>query len=299
MNELEILDDIKIENMIYEIRGKQVMLDSDLAKLYKCKNGTKEINQAVKNNVEKFPERFSWILTDKEYENLRSIFLTSSSKNNYGGRRYKPRVFTEQGVAMLATVLKSKTATKVSIAIMDAFVIMRKYISNSLLEQKYINDLVLQNTEDIKLLKQSFSKFEELSNEIYFDGQIYDAYSKIKDILSMAKKELIIIDAYADKVVLDMIKDLSVKVTLIVKNKSLLTKTDINKYNSQYSNLNIIYDDSFYDRYFIIDNDIIYHCGASINHAGSKTFSINKLEDEIVKKSLINKIGDTIYNFKK
>ncbi|MCI9084276.1 MAG: ORF6N domain-containing protein [Bacilli bacterium] len=297
MNELEILDEITIENMIYEIRGKQVMLDSDLAKLYKCKNGTKEINQAVKNNVEKFPERFSWRLSDEESK----IFLVKNfdQKETRGGKYKNPRVFTEQGVAMLATVLKSKTATKVSIAIMDAFVIMRKYISNNLLEQKYINDLVLQNTEDIKLLKQSFSKFEELSNEIYFDGQIYDAYSKIKDILSMAKKKLIIIDAYADKVVLDMIKDLSVKVTLIVKNKSLLTKTDINKYNSQYSNLTIVYDDTFHDRYFIIDNDIIYHCGASINHAGSKTFSINKLEDEIVKKSLINKIGDTIYNFKK
>lgn len=297
MNELEILDEVKIKNMIYEIRGKQVMLDSDLAKLYKCKNGTKEINQAVKNNVEKFPERFSWRLSDEESK----IFLVKNfdQKETRGGKYKNPRVFTEQGVAMLATVLKSKTATKVSIAIMDAFVIMRKYISNNLLEQKYINDLVLQNTEDIKLLKQSFSKFEELSNEIYFDGQIYDAYSKIKDILSMAKKELIIIDAYADKVVLDMIKDLSVKVTLIVKNKSLLTKTDINKYNSQYSNLTIVYDDTFHDRYFIIDNDIIYHCGASINHAGSKTFSINKLEDEIVKKSLINKIGDTIYNFKK
>ena len=155
MNELETVNDIKIENMIYEIRNKQVMLDSDLAKLYECKNGTKEINQAVKNNIEKFPERFSWILTNKEYDNLRSNFLTSNSKSNYSGRRYNPRVFTEQGVVMLATILKSKTATNVSIAIMDAFVIMRKYISTNLIEQKYINDLVLQNTEDIKLLKQS------------------------------------------------------------------------------------------------------------------------------------------------
>lgn len=217
--------------------------------------------------------------------------MTSNSKSNYGGRRYNPRVFTKQGVAMLATILKSKTATNVSIAIMDAFVIMRKYISTNLIEQKYINDLVLQNTEDIKLLKQSFSNFEELTNEIYFDGQIYDAYSKIKDILSMAKKELIIIDAYADKTVLDMVKDLSVKVILIVKNKSLLTKTDINKYNSQYNNLTIVYDDTFHDRYFIIDHNIMYHCGTSINHAGSKTFSINKLEDKIVKESLMNKIN--------
>ena len=124
--------------MIYEIRGKQVMLDSDLAKLYQCKNGTKEINQAVKNNVEKFPERFSWILTFDEYNDLRSKILTSNSNNNYGGRRYNPRVFTEQGVAMLATILKTKVATKISIEIMDAFVTMRHFFKSNLVNQKYI-----------------------------------------------------------------------------------------------------------------------------------------------------------------
>ena len=135
---------IEVENLIYEIRGKQVMLDSDLAKLYQCKNGTKEINQAVKNNIEKFPERFSWILSNSEEQNLRSNFLTSSLKQ-YGGRRYNRRVFTEQGVAMLATILKSKIATEVSIRIMDAFVAMRKYISTNLIEQKYINNNLSKN----------------------------------------------------------------------------------------------------------------------------------------------------------
>src|SRR5574344_1885492 len=128
MDKLLVKENIDIEDMIYEIRGKQVMLDSDIAKLYQCKNGTKEINQAVKNNMEKFPERFSWILNNSEWDNLRSKILTSSL-NSYGGRRYIPRVFTEQGIAMLATILKTKVATQISIQIMDAFVSMRKYIS--------------------------------------------------------------------------------------------------------------------------------------------------------------------------
>ena len=184
MNEIIEQENIIIEDIIYEIRGKQVMLDSDLAKLYQCKNGTKEINQAVRNNLEKFPERFSWILSKEEYENLKSKILTSSCKENYGGRRYNPRVFTEQGVAMLATILKSQIAAKVSIEIMDAFVSMRKYISNELLEQKYINNIVLKNNDKIidldnrvLLLQKSFDKLQnkELVNEIYFEGQIYDA----------------------------------------------------------------------------------------------------------------------------
>ncbi len=220
--------------------------------------------------------------------------MEPQKRNLVGGRQYLPYVFTEHGVAMLASILRTPIASRMSIAIMRAFVAMRKYISTNLLEQKYINNLVIQNTEDIKLLKQSFSKFEEKTNEIYFDGQIYDAYSKIKDIFGNAKKELIIVDAYADKFVLDIIRNIDVKIILIVKNKSLLTKTDIDKYNSQYNNLNIIYDDSFHDRYFILDDDIIYHCGTSINHAGSKTFSINKLEDLVVKNSLLNKIKNVI-----
>ena len=142
--------ELNIENMIYEIRGKQVMLDSDLAKLYQVE--TKRINEAVKNNPEKFPERFSWILNSIEEENLRSKISTSSHKKNYGGRRYNTRVFTEQGVAMLATILKSKIATQISIQIMDAFVSMRKYISTNLIEQKFINNMVLEHNENFKIV---------------------------------------------------------------------------------------------------------------------------------------------------
>ena len=274
----------KIENLIYEIRGKQVMIDSDLARLYHVE--TKRINESLKRNKEKFPERYAFRITEEENNSLKSQIETSK-----GGSRKGHTVFTEQGVAMLATVLKSKVAIKVSINIMDAFVAMRKYISDGLIEQHHINNMVLKHDSEIKLLQDSLSRFKEKTNEIYFDGQIYDAYSKIKDILSEAKNEIIIIDAYADKTVLDLIRNLKIKVTLIVKTKTLLTKTDIAKYNSQYNNLKIIYNDTFHDRYFILDKNIVYHCGTSINHAGSKTFSINKLEDNLVKETLINKIN--------
>lgn len=292
-NELILVDEepINIEDMIYEIRGVQVMLDSDLAKLYKCKNGTKEINQAVKNNIEKFPERYAFRITEKEFNFLKSNFLTSK-----GGSRKGHTVFTEQGVAMLATILKTPIATKVSIAIMDAFVAMRKYISNNIIEQKIINKQVLKNSEDIKVLKDSFKKFEEKrkDNEIYYNGQIFDAYYKIHDIFKKAKKEIIIIDSYADNTTLDIIKRLKVNVIIITKSNNLLTKQDIMKFNKQYDNLKVIYNDTYHDRYFIIDKEIYYHCGASINRIGYKTFSTTRMNDEEVCKLLINKINNII-----
>ncbi len=282
----------KIEDLIYEVRGRQVMLDSDLAKLYQVE--TKRINEAVKNNLFKFPERFSFKLTSKEYFNLRSKFSTSSLENkNFGGRRYDVRVFTEQGVAMLATILKSDIAAKVSIAIMDAFVLMRKYISKNLFQQNVINKMVLKHDDDIKQLQESFNKFEEKANrvnEIYFNGQIYDAYSKILEIFKSAKKELIIIDNYADSTILDIIRRLAVKVKLITKKNNLLTEQDIEKYNKQYHNLKVYYDNTYHDRYFIIDKEEVYHCGASINMIGYKTFSINYIGDGEIKKLLISKI---------
>ena len=295
MNEVVTKEDIKIENMIYEIRSKQVMLDSDLARLYKCKNGTKEINQAVRNSPEKFPERFSFVLNDSEMDDLRSKFLTSSL-NKHGGRRYNIRVFTEQGVAMLATILRTKVATEVSIQIMDAFVAMRKYISTNLLEQKYINNLVLEDHDKIKALEDSFSKLEEKrkSTEIYFNGQIYDAYSKIQEIFKSANNSLVIIDAYADNTILDIIKRLNINVTIITKPNNLLTSQDIEKYNKQYNNLTVIFDNTFHDRYFILDDENIYHCGASINRIGYKTFSITLIGDAEVGSSLINKVKDLI-----
>ena len=227
----EIMTELKIENMIYEIRGKQVMLDKDLAKLYQVDK--KRINEAVKRNPDKFPERFSFILDNTEETILKSQIATSSS---WGGARKGFRVFTEQGVAMLATILKSTIATQVSIKIMDAFVAMRKYISSNLIEQKYINNLVMKHEEQINTI---FSQFEskEMKNEIYFQGQMYDAYSKILDLLFLAKESLIIIDSYADKYVLDMIRKVSIPVTIVLSTKGRLSELDINKYKQEYDNL--------------------------------------------------------------
>ena len=289
MNNTIVKDEVNIENLIYEVRGKQVMLDSDLARLYHTE--TRRINEAVNRNKAKFPERFCFRITESEYNFLKSQFATSK-----GGSRKGHTVFTEQGVAMLATILKTDVATKVSIAIMDAFVAMRKYISSNLLEQKYINNMVLEHDSQIKLLQSTFNKLEEKKkvNEIYFDGQIYDAYSKIQEIFKEAKKEIIIIDGYADNTILDIIKRLKVNVTIITKLNNLLTRQDVLKYNKQYHNLKVIYDNSFHDRYFILDGNIVYHCGASINRIGYKTFSITLIGDEYMCKLLSSRVNKII-----
>ena len=204
---------------------------------------------------------------------------------------------------MLATILKTPIATQVSIRIMDAFVTMKHYISENLIEQKFVNSLILENKEeinlikkDLNLLRKSFKKFEEKRkiNEIYFNGQIFDAYSKIQDIFKSCKNELIVIDAYADNTVLDIIKRLDINVTIITKKDNLLTEQDISKYNKQYNNLKVIYDNSFHDRYFILDKEVVYHCGASINRIGYKTFSINLISDEEICNLLIDKVNKII-----
>ena len=165
MNEIIEKEKIKVENMIYEIRGKQVMLDRDLAKLYECVNGTKTINLAVKRHIKRFPERFMFQLTKEEILEIHSRFQTETlnkSQNLRGNNvKYLPYVFTEQGVVMLATILRTKVAEEVSIRIMDAFVEMRKYINNNLIEQTYINKLVINDHERINLLEESFNKLEE------------------------------------------------------------------------------------------------------------------------------------------
>ena len=289
MNEIMTKDEIKIENMIYEIRGKQVMLDSDLAKLYQCANGTKTINLAVKRHINRFPERFMFRLTEEEYNNLRFQIETTNNMS-----RTLPYVFTEQGVAMLATILRTEVAEEVSIRIMDAFVAMRHYIGNSEYRLSNIETKIIEHDEEIKLLQASFQKFEEkkVISEIYFNGQIFDAYSKIYEILNKAKKEIVIIDSYADNTILDIIKRLKINVTIITKKDNLLTNQDITKYNKQYHNLKVIYNSTFHDRYFILDNNIVYHCGASINRIGYKTFSITLISDTELCTLLIDKINN-------
>lgn len=268
--------------MIYEIRGKQVMLDSDLAILYQCKNGTKEINQAVKNNPLKFPDRFSWVLNNNELEELRSKILTT----NYSKMsRSNPRVFTEQGIAMIATILKTRVATEVSISIMDAFVSMRKYISNNLLEQKYINNMVLEDRERINLIEETLNQFKEKSSHIFFEGQIYDAYSLLIDIFNRCKKEIIIIDNYIDKKILDVISKINKKI-IIYTNK--YNNNDYLKYQKQYDNITLNITDKFHDRFIIIDKEILYHSGASFKDLGNKCFAINKIDNNDILNELLN-----------
>ena len=292
-----IIEKEKIENLIYEIRGKQVMLDSDLARLYECANGTKTINLAVKRNIERFPGDFYFQLTKTEYDNLKFQIETSSS-NNYGGVRKLPYAFTEQGVAMLASVLRTRVANRVSINIMRAFVEMKKYIGTNENRLSNVEIKILEHDKNIKLLQESFNKLSEKrkNTDIFFNGQIYDEYSKIQNIFKTAKKELIIIDAYADNVVLDIIKRLDIKVTIITKPNNLLTKQDIEKYNKQYNNLKVIYDNTYHDRYFIIDDKEIYHCGTSINRIGYKTFSITLMNDEDSYIKIIDNVNKIINN---
>lgn len=297
----EVIEKEQIENLIYEIRGKQVMLDSVLARLFGYE--TKNLNRQVQRNIERFPENYCFQLTEKEYRDLRCQNVTSSLNSNYGGRRYMPYVFTEHGITMLSGILKSEIAVKMSLKIVDTFIKMKKYISDNLLEQKYINNQVFKNTEDIKtnsekirLLQESFDKLSEKTNdtEIYFAGQMYDAYSKILNIFKNAKNELIIIDSYADNVILDIIKRLETKVIVITKPNNLLTSLDIEIYNKQYNNLKVIFDNTYHDRYFIIDNEEIYHCGTSINRIGYKTFSITLMNDEDIYNKLLDKVKKLI-----
>ena len=284
MEEL-IKTDEEIKNKIYIMRGKQVMLDSDLAKLYHVE--TKRINEAVKNNLNKFPERFSWILNEYDEEILRSKISTSSEINTHGGRRYSIRVFTEQGVAMLATVLKSKVAVETSIRIMDAFVLMKQYISNNLIEQNYINNLVLDHEDRLKLIENTFSNFKEKNNHIFFEGQVYDAYSLLIDILNKSKDEIIIIDNYIDKNILDILKDINKNITIITNKYN---NTDYEKYKKQYNNIKLVINNKFHDRFIILDRNILYHCGSSFKDLGDKCFEISKIIEEDVLNELIKRL---------
>ena len=288
-----MLEEIKIENLIYEIRGRQIMLDSDLAKLYGCKNGTKVINQAVKRNVDRFPEDFCFQLTPDEYKKLlRSQFVTlKSGKGRY--RKYLPYVFTEEGVAMLSAILRTPIAEEVSVKIMKAFVKMRHFIKDNKDIFKRLTTVEYEMIECKDKIDELFDKLEPKkieSQKIFFNGQIYDAYSLIIDLIKEAKEKIIIIDNYIDKSILDMLVYKKENVSIeLVTSSHYLTKTDISKFNKQYPNLNIKYSNIFHDRFIIID-DNLYHLGASLKDLGKKCFAINKIED----KDYLNKIVKSI-----
>ena len=275
MNEIAEIKDI--ESKIYNIRGVEVMLDSDLAKQYQCANGTKSINLAVKRNIERFPSDFYFQLNEEEFNKICGFNLKLQNNKI----RSLPYVFTEQGVAMLATVIRTDVAAKVSIDIMRAFVKMRNYIkyNDQLLPHKYLllEEKVDNNTKRIDELFDRFNPKDIIKNKIFFEGEFYDAYSLLINILNEAKKEIIIIDNYAGKELLDILKDINRKIIIISKNIDVMLKK---KYESQYSNVIFINNSSFHDRFIIVDRVKLYSCGASFKDLGKKCFSVSEFKDK-------------------
>lgn len=288
MNEIAEKDVINIENMIYEINGKEVMLDTDLAKLYNVE--TKRINEAVKNNPEKFPNRYLFRITDKEYNSLKSKISTSK-----GGSRKGHTAFVEQGVYMLATILKSDVATEVSIRIMDAFVRMRHYIkyNDQLLPRKYLllEEKVDNNTKKIDELFDKFNPKVITKNSIFYKNDIYDAYSVLLGIFDLSKEEIIIIDNYVGKEVLDLLRKFNKKIIVISSN---IDETLKKKYLEQYSNVVFINNDSYHDRFIIIDRKKLFHCGASFKDLGKKCFGINEIENKIEIEKMLENINSML-----
>lgn len=283
-----------IKNLIYVIRGQQVMLDSDLAMLYQVE--TKVFNQAVKRNEERFPKEFCFQLTRDEYNALRSQFVTSKGK---GGRRYLPYVFTEQGIAMLSAVLRSDVAIRVSIRIMNTFVEMRHFMATNSLVLSRINELEVKQLSYQKDTDERFDKVfryisehEEVSQKIFFEGQIYDAFSLLAELVSKAEKQIMLIDNYVDVGTLNILakKKDNVVVHLYTVKKTRLSEADIKNFNQQYPSIEMHYTGEFHDRFLIIDETLGYHIGASIKDAGKKCFAINKIEDKATIESIVQRL---------
>lgn len=307
---LIIKDDIsneEIKNLIYTIRGKRVMLDSDVAILYHYQ--TKRINEAVKRNKERFQENFCFQLTTEEIKNIKmpnvvlnlknennwSQFATSSKSENikHRGKKYLPYVFTEQGIAMLSGLLKNDIAVQVSINIMNAFVEMRKFlIQNGQIFERLTN-IEYKLLEHDKKFNEVFNQLqveENIKQKIFFEGQIYDAYSLIIDIIKKANKKILIIDNYIDDSVLKMLtkKNNNVEVVILTSDKSNIQQIDIQKFNKEYPILKVAKTNKFHDRFIIIDNEEMYHLGASIKDLGKKCFGINKIEDVEIMEKILN-----------
>ena len=302
-----------IRSRILTIHGVQVMLDRDLAELYGVP--TKVLNQAVKRNSERFPERYMFQLSKEDVENMRSQIVTGSdmetslrSQNvtlsmnrsssdlrsqivtsRWGGTRYLPYAFTEHGIIMLASVLNSPTAVEASVRITDAFVAMRKALASiapllAKIEETDRRQIVDQarNEERFKMILDAMQDKEFPPQKIFFDGQIYDAFDQMKKFVRMAKKELIIIDPYFADCVLPLVaqkrKGVSV---LVVKNSRnrLLHDVDVAQFNAQYANsLSVKVSDRFHDRFLVIDRTALIHVGASLNHLGEKCFAFSSLD---------------------
>ena len=287
---LVIIGNSDIQNMIYTFRGKQVMIDRDLASLYQVQ--TKRLNEQVKRNSGRFPAEFCFKLSDKEKDELvancdRFKTLKHSSSNPYA--------FTEQGIAMLSAVLKSDIAVEVSIKIMNSFVEMRKFLLSNKEMFARLDRVELKQLETDQKLEEVFNYIAtntEVKQNIFFDGQIYDAFSFIVGLVQKAKKEIILIDNYVDVHTLNILckKDKGVDIIVATAGKGSLSTKDITKFNAQYSKLLVKTTTDFHDRFLIIDKTEVYHIGASIKDAGKKSFGITKIEDKDLIKNLINKV---------
>lgn len=287
-----------IEKLIYVIRDKQVMIDSDLAMLYQVETGA--LNRAVKRNIKRFPDDFRFQLTVEEYENLKcQSGISSLNKNGYGGRRTLPYVFTEQGISMLASVLHSDIAVNVSIGIMRAFVEMRRFIANNALLFERISNVELkqleyqkQTDEKLEQIFEYISEHEEASQKIFFDGQIYDAFSLIVSLIQKAEKEITLIDGYVDVGTLNLLakKNEGVSVTVYTHQRTRLSNIDVANFNAQYPALEVKYTSVFHDRFLILDGKTSYHIGASLKDAGKKTFGITLINDESITKDILQRL---------
>lgn len=279
-NDLVEITRPSIEKRIYVIRDKQVMLDSDLAVLYQVETGA--LNRAVKRNISRFPEDFRFQLTNEEYQNLRcqtGISSFAQDENNYGGRRTLPYVFTEQGISMLASVLHSEVAIKVSIGIMRTFVEMRRFIANNALLFERISNVELKQLE---YQKQTDEKLD----------QIFDAFSLIVSLIQKAEKEIVLIDGYVDIGTLNLLtkKNENVTVVMYTLKRTKLSQEDVNNFNSQYPLLEVRYTKVYHDRFLILDKKNVYHIGASLKDAGKKCFGISLIEDAGIVRDILQRL---------
>lgn len=292
----QLSDTIDIQPMIKVIRGQQVMLDSDLSALYGVE--TRRLNEQVKRNIERFPDDFMFQLRKEELDNLMSQNATSS----WGGTRKLPYAFTEQGIAMLSTVLKSQTAVEVNIRIMRAFITMRRFIAT--------NAQLFQRLETIEYHQLEMKKHQEVTDRridevfkhldadippmqgIFYDGQVFDAYRFVSDLIRKAKQSIVLIDNYVDDTVLTLLDKRSegVSATIYTQRISSQFQLDVDRHNSQYPLIEIKRFNKAHDRFLLIDNEV-YHIGASIKDLGKKWFGFTLMRD-ITATELIKKIKD-------
>lgn len=295
----DLISTNNLKDKIYTIRGLPVMLDEDLAELYDVE--TKQINRAVKRNIERFPSNFVFQLNETEYEIMWSQIATGSLRFQNGTlenkrgkhRKYLPYVFTEQGVAMLSGVLKSDTAVKVSISIMNMFVLMRRFIStNAQVFQRLDNVERKQLEFQIKTddnFEKVFTAIEDKSFQkkqgIFFNGQVFDAYKFVSDLIRSAKNSIILIDNYVDDSVLTLFTKRNKNVDVIIYTKEITKQLslDLVKYNSQYPQITIKEFNDSHDRFLVIDNKEVYHIGASLKDLGKRWFAFSKFDKDALK----------------